>query len=31
MYKWIGKQIYKGEFKDDFREGYGELFSINKL
>lgn len=30
MYKWVGKQIYKGEFKDDFREGYGQLYSINK-
>lgn len=30
IYKWIGKQVYKGEFRDDFRDGYGEFYSISK-
>jgi hypothetical protein len=30
IYKWIGKQIYKGEFRDDYREGYGEFSSLMK-
>ena len=25
VYEWVGKQIYKGQFREDFREGFGKL------
>ena len=28
VYTWLGRQVYRGEFRQDFREGYGELISI---
>lgn len=30
VYEWIGKQTYKGQFKEDFREGYGRLYQVGK-
>lgn len=30
VYEWVNKQTYKGQFKDDYREGYGKLYQINK-
>ena len=30
VYEWVGKQFYKGQFKDDFREGFGRLYQTNK-
>ena len=29
VYEWVGKQVYKGQFKDDFREGFGKLMQFN--
>ena len=30
IYEWIGKQIYKGHFKEDKRDGYGKLFKVHR-
>ena len=30
MYEWIGKQMYKGHFKEDKRDGYGKLYRENR-
>jgi hypothetical protein len=28
VYTWVGKQTYKGQFREDYREGYGRLFEV---
>lgn len=28
VYTWKGKKVYKGQFREDYREGYGESFRI---
>jgi hypothetical protein len=28
VYQWVGKQYYQGEFREDFREGYGRLYQV---
>lgn len=29
VFKWKTGRYYKGEYKDDLKHGYGELYSIN--
>lgn len=31
VYTWKNKKVYKGQFKNDYRDGYGELFALNRL
>lgn len=30
IYEWTGKQIFKGHFKEDYRDGFGKLYRILK-
>jgi hypothetical protein len=31
LYTWKDKKVYKGQFRDDYRDGYGEIYTINRL
>lgn len=30
VYEWVNKQTYKGQFREDYREGYGRLYQKEK-
>jgi hypothetical protein len=31
VYTWKEKKVYKGQFRDDYRDGYGEVYTLNRL